>query len=744
MRRFAVTLALLAVAAAGVRAAPPQQTQWDDQAVARAIQRAKKHLWSRWGNGHWPEPAAFKNNAPEYEYGGRTALYLYALLAAGEDPQGPRVTETLKWLSAAKMSGTYAVALRANVWDMLGPGSKYRRRLREDVDKLVLGTTAPGMYGYFLLTPVQKSDTARRYAYYDNSNSQIAVLGVWAGQRSGIPVARKYWQQVEEHWLSVQNDDGGWGYKKDRSYGSMSAAGVATLLICFDNLHTNKSLRCDRNETKEEIQRGLAWLSKNFSHTQNPRKGPDHRYYYYLYCVERVALAGGYKYFGSKDWYKLGAGALLARQRRHGGWGDHIETAFALLFLARGQHPVLFNKLKYDGIWNTRSRDLANLTRWITHTFEKPVNWQIVHVDTPVADWHDAPILYISGAEAPKFTNAEVSKLREYVNQGGVILSEAACGKAGFNVGMRNVYARMFPLRRLKPLPADHPIRNLHFRIADDRKLLAVTNGVRLLAIHSPADLSRPWQLDDPAGHADAYRLAANVYFFVTGRGSLRRRGVSHWPVAREFTPVETLKLAPVRYAGDYQPEPLAWRRFAVLMGNRHRLKVELSEPLAITELDSAAWPVAAMTGTGKFSFTAEERDALRKYFADGGTLIVDAAGGSKAFADAAEKELALVLPEGQPGRLSADHPIFTRAGPAIEKVAYRKAVQAGASPPTRPRLRVIVHDGRIAVVFSREDLTAGLVGYPCWGLRGYTPESSFQIMRNLLLYASGKTLAKP
>jgi len=63
------------------------------------------------------------------------------------------------------------------------------------------------------------------------------------------------------------------------------------------------------------------------------------------------------------------------------------------------------------------------------------------------------------------------------------------------------------------------------------------------------------------------------------------------------------------------------------------------------------------------------------------------------------------------------------------------------ARPPTRPRLGAIIHKGRIAVVFSRDDLTVGLLGYPCWGLRGYSPESSFEIMRNLLLYASGKTI---
>ena len=735
MRWFATGLIfLLAVGAVSGRALAQE---WDDQAVDDAIKAARKHLWSRWAEGHWAEPALKAGGKLHREYGGRTALCLYALLAAGEKRQDARVKKTLKWLAGVRMKGTYAVALRANVWSLLGRSSKYRRKLIADVAYLVNGLDERGAYDYIPRGRRPSGATGR----YDNSNSQLAVLGVWAGARSGVEVRERYWSDVEKHWLDDQQRDGGWCYQqKGTSYGSMSVAGLASLFICFDVLRRNDFGDCKGNASNPPIEKGLAWLDEHFSPVANPRKGASH-YYYYLYGVERVGLASGYKYFGKKDWYKLGAKALLDKQLG-GGWGGMVNTSFALLFLARGQHPVLFNKLKYKGTWNTRPRDLANLTRWISDKFENPVNWQIIHLGVPVAEWHDAPILYVSGASAPKLSDAEIAKLRQYVLQGGVILSEAAGDKIAFTMAMKRIYARMFPEYELKRLGDDHPVYKIQFKVpAHAKSLLGISNGVRLLAIHSPRQLSLAWQTNAIKTQTSAFALGANIYFFVTDKGSLRRRGVTHWPKAKEFVPAGRLKLAVVKYAGNHQPEPLAWKRFAILMGNRHRVQVQVSEPTPPGKLDASRWPVAAMTGTTGFSFNAEDRKALAAYLTGGGTLIVDAAGGSKAFTDAARKQLAALLPGAEEGPISPSHAIFTKVGPVVTKAGYRRASLLGAMPPTKPRLRGIIHKGRIAVVFSRDDLTAGLLGYPCWGLRGYSPESSFEIMRNLLLYASGKTI---
>jgi len=740
---------MMSVLSAGEARAQNANDDWDDEAVARSIKQAVAFLWSRWAGGSWGEGAAGAGGNAGANRGGKTALCAYALLAAGESPEKDKMKQTLAWLAGIDMKGTYARAMRANVWGMIGRNRKYHRYLKADTDWLVTHVDHLGGYDY-IPRPIPKgSEELRKRGRYDNSNSQLAVLGVWAGARNGAEVPIGYWKLVERHWLDCQLPDGGWAYMgpkvnaNSKSYGSMSVAGLATMFICFDAIYSKAFIACRTDTEYKPITDGLKWLDKNFSATSNPGRGGGH-YYYYLYGVERVGLASGYKYFGQKDWYKLGTQALLARQGGGGGWGNEITTAFALLFLARGRHPVLFNKLQYDGSWNCRPRDLANLTRWITRTFERQVNWQIIHLGVPVREWHDAPILYISGATAPKFTDADLDKLRTFVQQGGVIFSEAACNRTAFSLAMQRAYAKMFSPYELKRLPEDHPIyrRELHFDIRSGKTLSAISNGVRLLAVHTPSQVSRAWQLNEYSSSADKFKAAANLYFYVTDKGILPPRGVCRWPRKRSFAAATTVKIIPVKHNGNWNPEPLALTRFAIEMGNRHRVKVDIAKEASPTALDAKAAPVAVMTGTRAFTWTDAERKALAKYLQAGGTLIADAGGGSKAFAKAFADEMAQVLPGAKAGLIPNGHALYTKAGPAIKKVRYRKALRASVYDKTRPRLKGYVLRTRLAVIFSRDDLVAGLVGYPQWGLKGYEPDSAFAIMRNAVLHAAGKMIS--
>ena len=738
----------IALAVLGLAAGPgwaQAADEWDDAAVEQAIKKAVEYLWSRWANGAWEgaRPAGAGHQAANY--GGRTALCAYALLAAGVSSQDPKMKQTLDWLAKVEMTGTYATSLRANCWALLGGRKhRYRRRFMQDIHYLVHGLDKRGGYDY---VPHGKPEHARSGerpgGRYDNSNTQLGLLGVWVGQEAGIEVPMWYWKLCEKHWVEDQQPDGGWCYQqRGKSYGSMSVAGLASSFICFDALYSDKFIRCKAKTDYPPVVKGLEWLDKNFSATQNPGRGGQW-HYYYLYGVERVGLASGYKYFGKKNWYKLGAGALIARQGGQGGWRDVVNTAFALLFLARGRHPILFNKLDYKGTWNSRPRDVANLCKWVTKKFERTVNWQIVHLGVPVHELHDAPILYISGASAPQFSAEDLAKLKAFVLQGGMILSEAACNKASFTMAMQKIYNGMFPEYELKRLPPDHPVYKLHFSVSGmSQGLWGVSNGVRLLVIHSPSQLSLAWQTRRSTTRSREFQLAANVYFFVTDKGILKPRGVCRWPMKKDVACAETLKVVPLRYNGNWNPEPLAWERFAILMARRHATKVEVAAPAEVTALDAATCPVAAMTGTARFEWTAPQRQALAKFLTGGGTLILDAAGGSEAFAEAAEKQIRQILPDARYGMVPTTHALYRKVGPVIDRVTFRRALRLGVRSPTKPRLRALLHENRLAVIFSPDDLTAGLVGYPCWGLKGYEPKSSFDLMRNILLYASGKALS--
>ena len=734
MRVFGIILTLWLTAlatAAPPRAADPIATQTLPPRIDRAIARAVAYLWHRYRGDHWDEEVP--GSSPR-EYGGRTALCVYALLSAGQSHQSPRMAATIDWLLQAECPGVYARSLRVSALSMLVAG-KADEALAEDLRWLLEAGRPDGAYDY---TPSGRTDDR-----WDNSNTQMALLAVWSAAERGLEVPASFWRRAERHWVAAQTGDGGWSYDTAMrpAYGSMSAAGLASLYICYDTVHRDRFSRRKIDTTYPPIQRGLTWLAKNFSAIENPGKGTQY-FHYYLYAVQRVGSASGHKYFGGRDWYAEGAAELLRTQGVGGGWGNVVDTCFALLFLARGRHPVLFNKLQYDGAWNTRPRDMAHLTSWIQRTFETPVRWQVLDGQTPEPQWHDAPILYISGAAAPRFSQADVAKLRAYALKGGLILSEAAWSSPAFNLGMQKAYRRIFPDLEPAPIDPDHRIFQAHAELSRPMKLLGVSNGVRLLAVHSPSDLSRPWQANAYNSRIDPFRLAANIYFHATDFGSLRQPAVDArpWhPVPRPETSKRTIRVALLTHEGNANPEPLAYTHLAAMMAERCATELDFSPPIQIAELPAKTFPVAVVTGTQSFTLSPPARRALREFLNAGGLLIADAAGGSDDFDKAARAQLLTLLDDSEPqvARLAATSEIYTLENMSIDEVTYRRAARAKYGRDRRPRLLAVSVDNRPAVIYSRDDLTAALVGYRGHNVRGYAPESAFALMRNLLIYAA-------
>jgi hypothetical protein len=462
-------------------------------------------------------------------------------------------------------------------------------------------------------------------------------------------------------------------------------------------------------------------------------------------------MASGYKYFGKADWFKLGVQYLLGKQKGDGGFGEVIETSFSLLFLARGSYPVLVNKLEFDGDWNNRPRDCATLTRYHNRTFEQQVAWQIINLKVPVREWHDAPLLYISGAKAPNFSDAasgpgelsDIEKLRRYVHQGGTILSITECSGKGFAEGIRKTYAKLFPKYELTPVPKDHPLYSCQNDLRGRPKLYMVSNGVRPLAIHTDEDLSLQWQLQRFDSRAKSFEAMANIAAYVTDTFNMRRRGVSHWPKEANTQPVAQITVARVKHSGNYDPEPLAGQRLSRLMLRQTGIKVNVTKPLAPGKIPSNA-EVAWITGTGAGSFSDAERAALKKYVKNGGTLVIDAAGGNKAFQNAMRKELRSMFD--QPAlRVMSTSPLYRNETWPLGDVKYRRLARRllGKDRREQPQLRAITQDDRMAVIYSQEDLTGGLVGYQSYEVNGYDPGTggepgtAYRVMRSILLHAA-------
>ncbi len=757
--------------------------------VEDAIKKAKEFLINSQREGNWesaqkrmPEPrpnalgqVMITDIINSNQWGGTTALVTYALLASGESAQEPRMAESLKWLSTHEINGTYAIAMRAQLWYLMPPGKRkeFAEVMKKDREILITnmrggksllgGARRPPAGGGPMIGPggVDPNEEFKGfYRYtaddngYDHSASQFGVLGMWALEQAGMESPNGYWKIVEDAWLKDQDKaTGGWNYgplfrPMQPITPTMTAAGVATLFITQDYLHMKDALDCKGNISNKAIEAGMKWMTTNFNQVFKS-EWP----FYALYGVERIGLASGYKYLGTIDWYEIGSDKLVGLQQPDGGWGTAFDTSFALLFLVRGRAPVVMNKLEYaidfhgeknaGTNWNERPRDAANVTRWMSRQFERDLNWQIVNLKGSVDDLHDAPILYITGNQVLNLTAEDEAKLKEFVNQGGLILGNADCGHLGFATSFKKLGAKLFPPGEFKELPAGHIVFNNFYQRSKWKGGLSVqglNNGAReLMILFASADPSRIWQTGTYGAREEAWQFLANLYLYMSEKKDFRFKGDTY--ILKPDANVQaskTAKLARLQYAGNWDPEPGSWKRESAVLHNEAQLDLTV-ETIRLGEGKLAGYKLAHLTSTNKFKLSDKEREELKAFIAGGGTLIADACGGNGEAANSLETELA-ALSTAKIDILKQDHPLYTGLGMPADKIEYRPfASKQHLGGVHGPRLRGAEVNNKLAIIYSPEDLSVGMVGQAVDGIIGYTPASSAALMKAVVVYASGQ-----
>ena len=784
---LALSLAVLfSLSSPPARAATPEQ-------VDEAIKKAQKFLRSQQKkDGSWPEP-------DERQFGGHTSMATYALLASGDSPQDEHIKRAVQWLGNAKITGIYALGLRAQVWPYLERGPDVRAAVTRDAELLLKAADNHGRFAY----TTDKGEGA----FFHNSTTQYGVLGLWACARAGYEVPTKFWQISEQGWWACQDPKtGGWAYRsvvpgsskepQAQVRATMTAAGVASLFVAQDYLRANEGIRCNGNVTNPRIEAGMKWMADHFDgKTTNG---------YLLYGIERIGVASGYKYFGKHDWYAAGSDALVKKQGKDGSWEDHGKvpgTSFGIFFLTRGRAPIVMNKLQYEfdvdpkkrqrasrdvANWNQRPRDAANAVRWIGENMERDLNWQIVNLRVGAADLLDAPLLYVAGDQVLRLSPDDKQKLKSYVEQGGIILGQADCAKTDFTKSFKALGKELFPAYDFRPLPQSHFVFNEQFNAAkwkDKIEVEGLSNGVRELMLLIPKDdVSRTWQTFANKQHH--FEVMSNIFLYAVDKSNLRNKGETYVLTPDpKATPRRTIKVARVMYGGNWDPEPGGWRRFGTHLLNTFKLGVAAepvqpggagdvavnraaaapapksdgkgrqqnaakSKPGAAAAVKPASlslkgYDVAHLTGTDTFELSDAARAEIRTFVESGGTLLVDAAGGSTAFAAAAEIELAKIFKDGdaalaQP--LKPDHDLYKLPASKVNEVAYRQFARDKIGKGLKsPRLRGIPVKERPAVFYSKEDLSTGLVGQPVDGVFGYDPKSATQLVTNVILFATNE-----
>lgn len=713
--------------------APAARADVTGDDVRRAVRRAVDVLRARQlQDGSWPE---------KYYPGGESALVTLALLQAGAKPDDPAVRRAVSFLRDVPDEHTYVVALKIMVLGAVDPAGQ-RAAIADSANWLIHAQNRSGLWNY---TPAGER--------FDHSNSQFALLGLNAAADAGFSVPQGVWQKAQEAVLKSQLRDGGWSYQAGGiSYGSMTAAGVADLLILGHLIQAGRehgfrngaAPGCGTYRLNRPLASGMTWLSKNFVATSNPRReGPF--LYYWLYAAERVGMLSGQRFFGPHDWYREGAAHLVRSQGRSGLWSDDLSnTAFAVLYLAKGHKALVVQKLQWsdDDAWSPDRHDVEHLADFLGDRLGEPVAWQTVRLDAPLEEWLAAPLLYFQGHTFPRFSEAQKTKLHEFIERGGTILAEACCGRDEFRKGFEVFTQETFREAPLRELGDEHPVFHALFDVSSNG-LMGIDLGCRTSVLYSPNDLSCLWeQANIPEQSENALRLGANIAAYVTGRRPLRDRlDVVTVPRDVSADPVpslgEGLRLAQVVYDGDWRPDPLALVHFAEFL--RTSLGIDVVSRYReqrLTDSSLYASPVLYMTGHYPLHFSQAEREALANHLRRGGFLLSEACCGRPAFDESFRNELAAAIPEARLERLPPDHPVFAgKPGFAIDKVGIKPF---GDDPggARAPELWGLFLKGRLAVVYSPVGIGCGLDGHTCYQCHGLVEEDARRLAANVVLYA--------
>ncbi len=730
--------------------------------VQNSIQQGIRYLRNRQNrDGRW--------DGHETYGGGMTALATLALLNCGLPPNDPTVDKALRNLRGRVPTKTYEISLMIMVFAAAEPNTDLGR-LRQMVKILVDSQQDNGGWGYGGILPQS----------VDPSNSQFALLALWEAQRVGIDIPQETLKKAQVYWSRLQTRSGGWEYFANGSSGSMTCAGIGSLLITDDALmFSDAKVRgetivcCGMDGGSNQIDLGIEWLARNFSVRVNPPSFPW--WMYYMYALERVGRLSGLRLIGDHDWYREGAVEIIARQDPFQGLFPDGEdpisnTSFALLFLAKGKRQVVINRLRHgEADWNEHRRSMVHLTGHIEQAWKRDLSWQMVSLNNAtVEDLLEAPVLFISGKKQIKWNANQKQLIKDYVEQGGFIFAEACngdgCQGEAFDNSFRELVAEIFgqPLRKL---PVTHPIWFAESRVdpnalPEDFWLYGLDACCRTSIVLSPRSLSCRWELSRPYGIKpnfpksvqtdidNAVKIGLNVVAYATGRDlkdKLDRVDIID-PIAESSLLERGMLVLPkLQHAGGADD---VQRAIPNLMQRLNRETMGdvgsniLLIPASINELEK--YPLVYVHGRNSFQFSVEERDALRQYLERGGFIIGDAVCASQPFTESIRKELSQLLPEAMLQPVPPDHPMLTMDyhGFDIRKVSIvdPTAVEEGGVQIRRtegpPVLEMLVWKDRVVAVFSPYDISCALESRGALQCRGYPREDAYRIAINLVLYA--------
>jgi hypothetical protein len=320
------------------------------------------------------------------------------------------------------------------------------------------------------------------------------------------------------------------------------------------------------------------------------------------------------------------------------------------------------------------------------------------------------------------------------------VFTQAENGSETMNAFAQDLAKKMFPEYAMATLPASHAVYSAMFPQAPGGpSLMGVSNGSRLLMVHSPTDLSKQWGTR-PDGKTEKEReraksagseLATNIVVYATGKRDLRRRTDPPFLAERTGKSVGAIPVARLKYDGVWDPEPWGWERVAREFDRETSIALRV-KPVEVIALEPKTAPVAHLTGVAAHTFDESEVKTIKEYVEGGGVLLVDACGGSAEFAQSVRTTLlAKAFPNATASVVRPEHPLMGKGRAWMSEIPA--LLTRGDAGPNSLR---VIRAGTGAVVMTDLDISTGLLGMSVLGVNGYEPSVAERLVKNLVVWA--------
>ncbi len=407
--------------------------------------------------------------------------------------------------------------------------------------------------------------------------------------------------------------------------------------------------------------------------------------------------------------------------------------------------------------WQTTVIDIEEWVKWTNKQLGQRYRFVGTDFGKFSYDPTELPILYFTGWKPlPHFDEGTISRLRQYVLDGGTWVVHSSCGRPEFNESFRREIRRIFPDRELAAIPTDHPVFSSFHTIQEMRVrkgtepwvtlppyLETINIGTRAAVIFSPIDLSCGWDADaNPIeggvlyNQADALMLGSNIVTYCLAEYQYGRF-YNHQKIYHQSDDAtrDQLVIGQIVHNGDWDATPHGLPNLLKTVAQSTTLSVQFKRVAVDPETaDIFAFPVLYMSGQRKFSFSDATRKRLREYLDHGGVMVVDCVVGSTEFDQSFREEMKKLYPDRALTPLAADHPVFSYVAPCdtVELSPLAARLYPGLNTPL---LEAIEVDGIMPVIYSRLSLSAGWEQLPRAYNRGYADADAMKLGVNIFMY---------